>query len=372
MSGESSSSSDSGIDSGGGPRTGRKSALRLGSVLAPLLVGLILIASFLFVFLDLPAVVSVMQRANIGWYSLAFVGVTAGVGFYALAWRSLLLVAAIKLTFRRTLSLTWTSIFFNLMVPTGSVSGEVARVYLASKEANVSPGDIGATILSHRVITLLPFISNSVLGVILLGTAYKYPAWLMATVSALVGILATVFVAACYLCLRPEKLTTVLGSVARLGSRLLRRPVESTPESSGLTGQLASLRSVLLELKTDPRRLVQPIVYSYLFWLSDVSVAYFVFLALGADVPVDLIAVVYTIGITMQMVPLGIPGNVGPVELVMTALYSLAGVNATVSAAATMLIRFAMMWFEVAVGGVATYLFEPTALGLKRSRKHLD
>jgi len=326
-----------------------------------LIVGLGLIAGFLFLFFDLPAVASVVKTVNLGWYGLAFFAVALGVTFYALAWRSFLRSAAIGLGFRKTLSLTWTSIFFNLIVPTASVSGEVARAYLASREAGVGPGDIAATIFGHRIVTLVPFLAGSVVGVILLGATYMYPSWLMATVGAVVAALATAFLAACYLSLRPERLTKVVKSVTGLGSRLLRRPVAF----SGIADELASLRGALLRLWAHPRDLVPPMIYSLLFWLSDVSVAYLVFLALGEAVPLDLVAVVYTIGITMQMIPLGIPAYVGPVELIMTTLYSLEGVKPSVSAAATILIKLAMMWFELAVGGIITYLFEPQVLGLR-------
>ncbi|MEM2904980.1 MAG: flippase-like domain-containing protein [Candidatus Bathyarchaeia archaeon] len=332
--------------------------MRLGRVLGPVIAGLGLIAVFLFLFFDLPAVASVIERVNLVWYSLAFLAVTLGVTFYALAWRSLLHYAAIRLSFTRTLSLTWTSIFFNLVVPTASISGEVARVYLASKDAGCNSGDVAATILGHRVITLIPFIAGSVLGVLNLAMAYTYPAWVIGTVIIVVGVLTVAFLAACFLSLRPEALESVVRWAVKQGSRLRMRHAGRSHDSglSGLMGQLASLRTELLHLWASPLHLVKPLAYSLLFWLSDVSVAYLVFLALGVAVPFDLIAVVYTIGITMQMVPLGIPGNVGPVELVMTTLYSLAGVNPSVSAAATILIRLAMMWFEVAVGGIVTYL----------------
>jgi len=331
--------------------------------------GLGLIAVFFFLFFDLPAVALVIERVNLAWYSLAFLAVILGVTFYTLAWHSLLRSAGIVLSLRRTLSLTWTSVFFNLVVPIASVSGEVARVYLTAKETKASSGDVAATILGHRIITLVPFMIGSVLGVLTLGLKYTYPPWLIGTVGVIVALMVTGFLAALYLSFHPERLTTIVRSAADLGSRLLRRPLLGSSDSTSdrLTAELASLRKELLHLWERPLQLVIPIVYSLLFWISDVSVAYFVFLALSEALPIDLIAVIYTIGITMQMIPLGIPGNVGPVELVMTTLYSLAGVNPSVSAAATILIRLAMMWFEVAVGGIVTYASRPETLGLRPS-----
>jgi uncharacterized protein (TIRG00374 family) len=66
---------------------------------------------------------------------------------------------------------------------------------------------------------------------------------------------------------------------------------------------------------------------------------------------------VYTIGITVQIVPVGIPGMVGVVETIMSGLYTLAGIPLNVSVAATMMIRVIMMWLEALIGGIVFILY---------------
>ncbi|MEM2073913.1 MAG: flippase-like domain-containing protein, partial [Nitrososphaeria archaeon] len=70
-----------------------------------------------------------------------------------------------------------------------------------------------------------------------------------------------------------------------------------------------------------------------------------------------LIVAVYTIGITVQIIPIGVPGMVGIVETIMSGLYTLAGIPLNVSVAATMMIRVIMMWFEALIGGIAFALY---------------
>ena len=82
-----------------------------------------------------------------------------------------------------------------------------------------------------------------------------------------------------------------------------------------------------------------------------------VFRSLGIHVPFDIILVVYSLSMSMQTIPLGIPAEVGFAEIVMTSLYTLLGVAPTISAAATILVRSLTVWLRLLIGyGVVQWL----------------
>jgi uncharacterized protein (TIRG00374 family) len=91
-------------------------------------------------------------------------------------------------------------------------------------------------------------------------------------------------------------------------------------------------------------------------WLFDLLLVVFVWLSLGSfgvTVSLSLIMVVYSIGAGLQVVPIGIPAEIGVFEIVMTSIYAFFGVPIALSAVATLLTRFLTLWTKLLVGGVA-------------------
>jgi len=66
-----------------------------------------------------------------------------------------------------------------------------------------------------------------------------------------------------------------------------------------------------------------------------------------------VVLIVYTIVGAIQTIPLGIPGEVGITDVAMTSLYSLLGIPAGISGAATVLTRILTVWLRIFVGYVA-------------------
>jgi uncharacterized protein (TIRG00374 family) len=63
--------------------------------------------------------------------------------------------------------------------------------------------------------------------------------------------------------------------------------------------------------------------------------------------------VVYSISVNIQTVPISIPGDIGLVEVVMSSIYGLFGVDAGLATAATLLIRLITVWLSLIIGFIA-------------------
>ncbi|MFQ6087008.1 MAG: hypothetical protein ACE5OV_03200, partial [Candidatus Bathyarchaeia archaeon] len=68
--------------------------------------------------------------------------------------------------------------------------------------------------------------------------------------------------------------------------------------------------------------------------------------------------IVYSISIAVQTIPVGIPGEIGIVEILMTTLYTILlpdvpGVTPAIVTVATILIRALTLWAKLIISGVA-------------------
>ena len=99
-------------------------------------------------------------------------------------------------------------------------------------------------------------------------------------------------------------------------------------------------------------RLVLPVSLSIFAWALDLLISVFVFQALDALRSFSLVAIVYSISVAIQTIPIGVPGEVGVLDIVMTSLYTLLGVDITIAAVATVLIRILTLWLRLLIGGL--------------------
>lgn len=314
-----------------------------------LVLGLLILAAFLLMAPDLGAVAEYIASADLFLYSLAFSSVFIGVIFYTAAWYILLKAVDVNLNFTFALTAVWSSVFFNLMIPTASVGGEVARIYVTGRRTGGDYEKISATVFLQRIFCLIPFIAGSTLGFMYLAKYYELPPSLSQGLAAASAAMLASLIVAVALCIKPKavsSLTRKLGNLlGRRGSNLVSKVEHSIDRFE---------RSLKL-LAGKKRNLAISLILSFIFWFFDVLVAYLVFLSLRYSVGLPVVISVYTIGITLQMIPVGIPGMIGVVESAMSALYASTGIPLSLSIAATLMIRIVMLWFEVLVGALFTF-----------------
>src|SRR4030067_2823471 len=75
------------------------------------LIGYVVLLFFLFFFIDIGKLLSVLGSVNLSIYLLALISVIVSITFHALVWFQLLNSVSIKLGFRRTYVLYWGGVF---------------------------------------------------------------------------------------------------------------------------------------------------------------------------------------------------------------------------------------------------------------------
>ncbi|RLG91478.1 MAG: hypothetical protein DRO36_04170 [Candidatus Hecatellales archaeon] len=321
-----------------------------------LFVGLTLLALFILKTSDLRLVLGYVLSAQKTFYCLAFILLFFAVIFYTGSWY--VMVRGLGLSFNFALIVTWSSIFFNTITPTASFGGEAVRIYFVNRKTGFDYGTITATVFLHRVVCTIPFLVGSIVGIVYLTKFFNASTFLSKLLTLLLTFIFLSLTVILVLCVKPEIASKLTLKLTNLLNKKHSTPLKSLAEK--FRNMILSFEKNLKVLVCRGKIFAVSIALAFLSWFSDVVIAYLIFLSLKYPLNLPAIILVYTVGMTIQMIPIGIPGMVGVVESVMASLYTVIGVPLSLSIAATLMIRAVMFWFQVFMGGVSTILLQKT------------
>jgi len=325
--------------------------------------GVILIMAGLFVFLlylnllvPFKDVVTTLHQANPIYYSFAFGAFFLSVAFYSLTWQRLLNTLSVKASFLKAFQFTWIGDFVNLLIPAESVSGDISRIYLMSKESGENAGKVTASVIGHRILSMVITFGGFVVSSVYFVLKYEPPSLVLEFIGIIViaSIISLCFLF--YLSTKRQATERIANWIIKWSTRLSGGRWRLDGLRSSAMRMLRAFHDGIETLGRRPKELVLPVVFSILAWFFDLLIAVLVFFSLGSfgvKISLSAIVIVYSIIVGIQTVPLGIPGEVGLVEIVMTSLYTLFGVPIALSAVATVLIRILTLWVRLLIGGVA-------------------
>jgi len=333
----------------------KSSALKKGIPL--LLLGLLVFLLYTYFFVGFADFVSIFLLVDPFYYLLAFTAFLLSMTFYSLTWWELLRVLSVETAFRRPFLFTWIGAFVDLLIPAESVSGEVSRAYLMHKDSSENAGKIVASVISHRILSMATTLGGLLVGSTLFIVRYEPSELVISFILVVaVGTALSLFLLI-YLSLKEKATKRVVNWLVKLIGHLFKGRLKIARLSSKVSRMLKEFHKGIEILGARRRKLVLPVGFSVMAWLFDLSIAFFVFLALPLPVQVrfSAIVIVYSIVVAVQTIPLGIPGEVGVIEIVMATLYRLLlpGIPPATIAAATILIRALTLWVKLVISGVA-------------------
>jgi len=243
----------------------------------------------------------------------------------------------------------------------GIPKGESFLTFLSGFVLTVTPGKVGEVFKS-----LILFQTR---GIPIERTA---PIVVAERVTDLIGVIAIIAVGSLKLpggliwaSIGAGVVALLLACVAsRRLSELVLRPLPGLPGALGRAGQklVPKLLRALDSLRdlTTPRRLLWPTALSVVAWSLEGLGLYTILHGFGEKPPLPLTAFFYaTATLAGALIP--VPGGLGVTdELLEQQLARLGGVEAATATASMLLVRFATLWFAVAVGFAA--------LGILRAR----
>jgi uncharacterized protein (TIRG00374 family) len=328
--------------------------ISLKKAIPVLLIGMAVFVFYLYFFVGIPEIISIIQSVDPTFYSLAIAALLAGILFHTLAWQYLLRPLSVKVPFKKTFLYIWVGFFFDLLVPVEAVSGEISKAYLMTKDSGQNTGKVVASIVSHRIlgmiITLITLIVSSVWLVIL---KYRLPGEILNLVLFVVSGTVISLIFLFLLCVEERITWKIINLVLNFAGFISRGRFKTASWRSKAKEALNVFRQSIGTLSKNPRSLTQPVIFTTISWFLSLFVSFFVFAALGYQVSIAIVIIVYSISLALQSIPVGIPAEVGIMEIIMTTLYSLFAIPIGVSAAATVLIRLLTVWLRMFVGLVA-------------------
>ncbi|MCJ7559034.1 flippase-like domain-containing protein, partial [Candidatus Bathyarchaeota archaeon] len=263
------------------PTESPKPKITRKTVLFPL-IGLV--AFFLYIYLfqvDIPEIIATAQRADPVPYALAVLLSLVEVFFFSVSWRVLLNFLLIKLSVIKSYLFVWYGIFVDTIIPAESISGEVLRVYLITKEQGSSTcGKVVASLVTHRLLGMGMNVTVLILGMGLLFTETQISGLVFNLILFLAVAITLILVLLILFSFKEKWSLRVIDWAARLAKFLSRGKWQLTKIKEDAYRITKSFHDSMKEFKQNPKTLVFSLFYLALTWIFSLSIPYLVFLSL--------------------------------------------------------------------------------------------
>ena len=120
-----------------------------------ILLGLLIFVAYLYFFVDIPEMLETIQQIDVFYFSLAIVVVLLNMLAYSLTWQYLLQPLSIKVSFMKTMLITWVGTFVEFFVPSESIGEDVSKSYFMTKESGENAGKVVASVLGQRIMSMI-------------------------------------------------------------------------------------------------------------------------------------------------------------------------------------------------------------------------
>ena len=321
-----------------------------------ILLGLLIFVVYLYFFVDIPEMLETIQQIDVFYFSLAIVVVLLNMLAYSLTWQYLLRPLSIKVSFMKTMLITWVGTFVEFFVPSESIGEDVSKSYFMIKESGENAGKVVASVLGQRIMSMLVTLVILIICTFSLFTLQIEIPTVVSFLIALISVgIAVPLVFILLLCKKEHMSHKLIDLLIRFGVFISRGRLNLESLKSRAKNSLESFHQSVNILGENPRSLVLPMFFAFSSYFLSVLVSYLVFVSLGYTVSFLMLTIVYSLSRSLQSVPTMLPGEVGFIEIVMTSLYiALLGSQATVvSAAATVLSRILWVWLRLLLGFIA-------------------
>jgi len=318
-------------------------------------IGLAVFFAYIYLFnVDIIQIIAAVQHANLSFYLLAAVATLLDTLFYTLAWHSLLRFLHVKISFLRESLFVWFGIFIDTLIPAESISGEISKIYLVSREQNGAAGKATASIVAQRLIGMGINIGTLLAGAILLLFEQQLQGTILSLVFFLVALTLFFLMLILLLCFRENWSMRIVNVIIRFVERISRGHWKLENLREEVIEAAKAFHGAMREYIHAPRTLVSAFVATAVSWMLSLTVFYFVFLSLGyPEISWSAVLVISSIFVALKSIPVGVPFEVGFPEITLTTLLILFGVPPGISATATILMRLLTLWLRFLIGFAA-------------------
>src|SRR3989304_9896667 len=229
-------------------------------ILVSALLGYVALLFFLFFFVDVGRLFSVLGSINLGIYALALVSVIVSLLFHTLVWFQLLNSVQVKLGFRRTYVLYWVGVFVDNLIP-GGWSGDLFKAYLLSRDPNLDSGRVVASVVAKNVYEAIFNLGSMILGLTVLLFFYSLQDnGILLSIGGIMVLLTLPLVILLTISFKPEGAKKALAFLVRLLSRINGNRWNLAKFQADMEKMVEDYHEGMQILLENPRMLLKPMV----------------------------------------------------------------------------------------------------------------
>jgi uncharacterized protein (TIRG00374 family) len=321
-------------------------------------IGYIALLFFLFFFVDVGRLLSVLGSINLAVYSLALISVVVSLTFHTLVWYQLLNSVSVKLGFRRTYVLYWVGVFVDNLIP-GGWSGDLFKAYLLSRDPELDSGRVVASVVAKNVYEAIFNLGSMILGLTVLLLYFNLQDnGILLSIGGIMVLLTLPLVILLTISFKPEGAKKALAFLVRLLSRIKGNRWNLTKFQADMEKMVEDYHEGMQILLEKPRMLFKPMVLSFFAWGFEVVALLFVFVSLGQPVPIDKVIIVRSIAGNVEAQGYAFAGYA---QIITTALYAALGINIALSASVALLGGLVVFWMKTGISYAAFHctVFSP-------------
>jgi len=325
------------------------------AVLFPL-IGLAAFFLYIYIFnVDILQIIAIVQGINLYIYLLAAVAVLLDTLFFTLAWHFLLRFLSVKLSIAKSLLFVWFGIFIDILIPAESISGEISKIYLVTKEQNGTTGKVTASLVVQRLIGMsINIVTLFVGAVLLLMERELFGTIFFNLILILVALTFIFLLLLILLCIKEKWTLGIVNAIIRFAEWISRGRWKLTTVRKEVVEAAKAFHGAMREFGHAPKTLIIASSFSIISWILAVTIFYLSFLSIGyTSISWGAILVICSIFAAAKSIPIGVPFEVGLPEITLTTLFIFVGVPFTTSATVTILMRILTLWFRFIIGFAA-------------------
>jgi uncharacterized protein (TIRG00374 family) len=315
------------------------------------LLGLLGFFLYIYIFkVDILGIFATAKNVDPVIYLVAITFGMLDVLFFTISWRVLTNYLSIKISVFRAYLYVWYGIYVDTIVPAQSISGEVTRTYLCTRDKCGPFGKVVASLYTHRLLGMALNVVALIAGIVLLTFGGNVNPLVFNAIifvgAAIVAIMGFMII----LGFKQKWTLKVINFVTNLANKITRGKLKAEKLKEEAVKITEHFHDAMMEFRHNPKALFGSLFYLVVSWFFSLSVPYLVFMSLRHPVSLSIIIVTSAIFLAVKAIPIGIPFEVGLPEAVMTTLYISMGIYGPLAATATILTRIITLWFRFFIG----------------------
>lgn len=336
--------------------------------LSGLLIGLLAL-SLIILYANPAKIFSRVKNVDPIFIALAAATEVVGGVLYTLAWYLILKPSGIRIPFRRAYLITMGSLFLIYTTPSG-VAAEAVRINMTRKHASDYGGPT-ASVIIHRVLYALGFLSVAGLATFIVYTAFSNSAFIRTVFYAIMSTIILVFITL-ILSAYASSLKGLVKRIATSISPIVRRFSKKDVDLSEIDRAFDSFSLAINRIKHSPIRLITSYVVITVRWMLVSVVALLVMYSLGYySLSIWAVMIVMMIAELVSTTPIGIPGMLGVLDAAIISSYVALGVPLPIATATDLLTRLVLYMVNIPITGSLFYKYisrtETKSSGLKNT-----